>query len=115
MIRPIRVIRVALFQLPRRVRLGAVLAEVGRVAIAQLPQQFVIQVIELRPDLVGHPLMVDVEAAVDVLLQPNVEVLVRPALSDRVLVVELDLRDEKPREAASILVPLVRLLELRGR
>ena len=102
-------------RLSRWVRRRSVRAEPFGLSLGELADELVVEVIELRPNLLRHSLGEDVGTAIDVLLQAGIEVLVLPPLLHRILVVELDLGYEKSCEPPSVLVSLVGLFELGRR
>src|SRR5262249_39737153 len=64
----------------------------------------VVEVIRLLPHVVRNALVVHLAAAVDVLLQPLVEILVLAPLLNLPLVVQLDLGDEQACESPRLVV-----------
>src|SRR5437016_5481211 len=73
-------------------------AERSGVAVREDAHELVVKVVRRLPDVLTDALVVHLAAAVDVFLQPLVEILVLAALIDLRLVVELDLGDEEPCE-----------------
>src|SRR5690349_24706517 len=76
-------------------------------AVREDSHQLFLEEVRLRAHVGRDALVVHLPAPVDVLAQALVEVAALPALEHRALVVELDLGDEQPREAARLLVALV--------
>ena len=72
------------------------------VAIGEDPDQFVLEVVLIRADLGGDPLVEHLAAAVDVLPQTVVDVFGLAAALDLLLVVELDLGYQQAGEAARL-------------
>src|SRR5262249_40941812 len=107
--------RFTVLGLSRRIRLRRVRPELARVALGELSDDLVVEIVEVLAHLFGDALREDLGAAVDVLLETRVEIGLLAALLDSGLVVKLDLRDEEPRQATGVLVPLVGLFELRRR
>src|SRR3954466_13125349 len=83
-------------------RSGTAGAELRRLALRERADELVVEVVELLGDGRGDAFVVHLAAAVDVVLEPLVEVEVLPALGDGLFVVELDLGDEEPSEAARV-------------
>ena len=81
------------------------------VAPGQDAHQLVVEVVARLAHGGGHAVVVHLPAALDVLLEPLVDVLRLAALRDLRLVVELDLAHHEPREALRV---VVRLLVLRA-
>src|SRR5688572_31572620 len=78
------------------------------VAARQDADQRLVEVVGGVADALVDPLLVHLAGAIDVLSQPLVEVAAAPAVFHLLLVVELDLADQQPREPARLLVqPLV--------
>src|SRR5262249_59321283 len=67
-------------------------------AVGQDSNELLVEEVVLGPDGFGNPLLVDLAAQIDFLLEPLVNVPFRAALFDGPFVVELDLRHAQPRE-----------------
>src|SRR5262249_12001870 len=76
-------------------------------AIGEDLDQLLVEEVGSGSNVLRNPLVVHLTAAIDVVAQALVEVPVLAALEDRALVVELDLRDEQPRETPRLIAALV--------
>src|SRR5437867_2179701 len=86
---------------------GALHSEGVGPAVGQNANELLVEEVARRSDICGNAFVVHLPAAFDVLSEPLVEVAVLAPLDHGARVVELDLRDEQPREPASLLTPRV--------
>src|SRR5439155_8173047 len=79
-------------------------SERARVSAGEDPHELVVEVVGRLAHGSGHAVRVHLPAALDVLLEPLVDVLLPPSLVHLGLVVELDLAHHEAREALGVLV-----------
>lgn len=82
-------------------------------AVREDAHELVVKVIRDFAHIIGNALVVHLAAAIDVFLQPLVQIIVAPTLIDLCFVVELDFRNEQTREATRFVV-LLRVFGLVG-
>src|SRR5437763_878790 len=82
---------------PQHDRAGTIRAQLVRVAFGQCLHQLVVKVIEPRGDGGRDALVVDLTAAINLVLQPVVQVEAAAAFVDLRRVVELDLGNQQSR------------------